>query len=97
MKTGRLDEILQMGASRVEVLVAGGQPFDRERLPPEVVSVSILGERWRVELEESALFTVLDYVQAQRARLLSVQPVRQSLEDYFFEELQQDARETGSA
>ncbi len=43
------------------------------------------GERWRIEVKEDALLDVLGQVRERGARILSVQPIRQSLEDYFVE------------
>jgi ABC-2 type transport system ATP-binding protein len=87
LSVGRLDEILDLNVSHVEVLAAGlsaeaaaslAVPADRRRA---------LGERIRLEVAEADVGQVATAVEALGGRILSVQPVRQSLEDYFFREL----------
>jgi ABC-2 type transport system ATP-binding protein len=85
VKTGRLDEILNLDVSHVEILVGGGDSFGE--LPYGVKAQQALGERWRLEVEEPHLVSVLQAVEAQGRRILSVQPIRQSLEEYFFKEM----------
>jgi ABC-2 type transport system ATP-binding protein len=85
IKVGRLDEILNQDVSHVEVLLSGGTEI--EALPAGVLSRQAIGERWRLEVDEGALARVLTAVTAGGARILSVQPIRQSLEDYFVREL----------
>ena len=46
-----------------------------------------MGERWRLEVAEGQLGSVVQAVEAAGGRILSVQPMRQSLEDYFFKEM----------
>ncbi len=46
-----------------------------------------MGERLRLEVGEGALGAVIRAVEAAGGRVLSVQPVRQSLEDYFIQEM----------
>jgi hypothetical protein len=46
-----------------------------------------MGERWTLHVPESQLGTVVQALQAAGGRILSVQPVRQSLEEYFFKEM----------
>ena len=46
-----------------------------------------LGERLRLRLPEAQLGSALEAARAAGGRVLSVQPVRQSLEDFFFREL----------
>src|SRR5262249_30093969 len=83
LKVGRLDEILGQDASQVEVLVSGGC---LDALPAKVQRQAI-GERWRLEVAEADLAALLSAVAAGGARILSVQPIRQSLEDYFLEQM----------
>jgi ABC-2 type transport system ATP-binding protein len=42
------------------------------------------GARCRIELPEEELYAALEMLRASEARILSVQPLRPSLEDYFF-------------
>jgi len=86
LRAGRLDEILSLDVSHLEVLIGwhGAAPADA---PAGARDRSVLGERWRLEVEEASLVSVLEWAVARRGRVLSVQPIRQSLEDYFFKEL----------
>jgi hypothetical protein len=70
-------------------LVSGGASVI-DAVPEGVISRQAVGERWRLEVEEAALAPLLTAVTAGGARILSVQPIRQSLEDYFFKELGED-------
>jgi ABC-2 type transport system ATP-binding protein len=86
LKSGRLDEILDLSVSHLEVLTSGG---DLRGAPPPsgVRACRELGERARLEVDEAGLLPALDWARARGARILAVQPVRQSLEDYFMQEM----------
>jgi ABC-2 type transport system ATP-binding protein len=85
MKVGRLDEILQVSVSHMEMLVSG---VDVARLEvPGIGAREAMGERWRLDVDEAALPEVVRAVQQSGGRILGVHPVRQSLEDYFFKEM----------
>jgi ABC-2 type transport system ATP-binding protein len=83
---GRLDEILALSVGRVEVLVSGLSEEAVGRIPGLKNRVR-LGERWQLELEEGSLATAVQLVQDSGGRVLSVQPSRQSLEEYFVEKI----------
>ena len=87
VRCGRLDEILNIDVARVEVLVAGlaAEALDGLAVPPEARHV--MGERCRLEVSEEALGSLLTDLAHRGARILAVQPVRQSLEDFFFREM----------
>jgi hypothetical protein len=69
----------------MEVFVTG---LDGSALAaPGITAREAMGERWRLLVEEASLGKVVSAVEAAGGRILSVQPVRQSLEDYFFKEL----------
>jgi ABC-2 type transport system ATP-binding protein len=86
LQMGRLDEILRLDASHMEVLATG---LDEEQLASltGVRARQKVGERVRLEVAEGALGEVIRAVEAAKGRTLSVQPIRQSLEDYFVEEM----------
>jgi len=87
LSVGRLDEILDVRVSHVEVL-AGGLPSGAVAgLPVPAERRRALGERQRFEIDEADVGRVVAAVEAAGGRILAVQPVRQSLEDYFFREL----------
>jgi ABC-2 type transport system ATP-binding protein len=84
LKEGRLDQILEVEVAHMEVMVSG---LEEAALPPGLVSRQPVGERWRLEVEEASLGSVIRAAEDAGGRILSALPVRQSLEDYFFKEL----------
>jgi ABC-2 type transport system ATP-binding protein len=93
LKVGALADLLRVDVTHMEVLasgVAAGAPgLDAAS---QVVRV---GDRLRLEVEERSLGRVVVAVEAAGGRVLGVQPVRRSLEDYFFEEMGGAAARTG--
>src|SRR5262245_5362762 len=84
LDVGPLARILSLDVSHMEVLVSGAAPG------PEIAGVrsrEAVGDRWRLEVEEKALARTIAAVEAAGGRILSVQPIRQSLEDYFIKEM----------
>ena len=85
LDVGPLATILRLDVSHVEVLVAD---IEAGRLDPARVRAwQALGERLRLEVDERDLGSVVRGVEDAGGRILAVQPIRQSLEDYFFKEL----------
>jgi ABC-2 type transport system ATP-binding protein len=82
LQAGRVSEILKVDASHMEVLIAG---VDGSALGSGVRACTPVGERWRLEVDTASLTSVLVTVERGGGRILSVQPIRQSLEDYFFD------------
>ncbi|HKC13104.1 MAG TPA: ABC transporter ATP-binding protein [Vicinamibacteria bacterium] len=89
LREGRLDEILELTTSAMEVLVTG---VDRSVLEAQtgLVAKSAVGERWRLEMAEDRLGAIVGAVEGAGGRILSVSPIRQSLEEYFFKEMAAD-------
>jgi ABC-2 type transport system ATP-binding protein len=85
VRVGALGEILRLDVTHMEVLAAGPEGG----LPPleGEAGREALGDRLRLEVEEEALGRVITGIEAAGGRVLSVQPVRQSLEDYFYREM----------
>lgn len=94
VQCGRLDEIVKVDVSHVEVLATGGREDLRTAPPPGVRGVRALGERWCFAVDETELMAVLEWLRDGGARILAVQPVRQSLEDVFVSQMQ-PSRERG--
>jgi ABC-2 type transport system ATP-binding protein len=90
LKVGALDQILTLDVSHLEVLVGGldeaaaGGLNARQRVR--------VGDRWNLEVDEKNLGALVAAVEALRGRVLSVQPIRQSLEEYFVKEMGGGAR-----
>jgi ABC-2 type transport system ATP-binding protein len=82
---GPLGQLLDVDVSHMEVLVAGVDATTLQA--PGIRSRHALGERWRLETEEASLGRLVSEVEKAGGRVLAVQPVRQSLEDYFFKQL----------
>jgi len=85
IRAGALAELLSLDVQHVEVFVSGlgeGAPALAPARRRERV-----GERVRLEVDERDLGRTVAAVEAAGGRILSVQPVRQTLEDYFFREM----------
>jgi ABC-2 type transport system ATP-binding protein len=85
IRVGALGEMLRLDVSHMEVLVAG--PESALAALEGESRREVLGDRIRLEVEEEALGRVISGVEAAGGRILGVQPVRQSLEDYFYREM----------
>lgn len=83
---GALDEILKLKAKGSEVLVGAFTPALVEALRGLTDGVRAAGDKLSLIVPEEKLPAVLDCIRQQGGRLLAVNPVRASLEDYFFEE-----------
>jgi ABC-2 type transport system ATP-binding protein len=84
---GRLDQILKLDVTHVDVLVSGLDEAAVRALPAGVDASVALGDRWRLQVKEPAVGAVVRGVEERRGHVLSVQPIRQSLEEYFFKEM----------
>ena len=82
LEVGALARILSLDVSHLEVLVGGVDEAAVAQLPGVTRRVR-MGERWSLEVEEASLGETVRAVEARRGRILGVQPVRQSLEEYF--------------
>jgi ABC-2 type transport system ATP-binding protein len=93
LKVGALGELLRLDVSHLELLAAGvaGPLAALEGLPAERV-----GDRLRAEVPEGRLGAAVAAIEAAGGRVLSVQPVRESLEDYFLRELGATGGDTGA-
>jgi len=84
LKVGALGDLLRIDVEHMEMFVSG-VALDAPALgatPRERV-----GDRLRIEVEERELGRIVAAVEAAGGRVLSVQPVRQTLEDYFLREV----------
>jgi len=85
--TGRIHDILRVDVSHVEILVSGMEAEALAKLPLGGGSCVRIGERARLEVAEKQIGPVVSAVQAANGRILSLQPIRHSLEDFFFEQI----------
>lgn len=85
LKVGVLGELLNLDVTHLEVLVAGAALS-----APGLAGLGALeqvGDRLRLEIPDGELGRVVAAVEGAGGRVLSVQPIRQSLEDYFVREM----------
>lgn len=85
VRVGALGEILRVDVERMEVLVVG--PESGLAVLDGEARREVLGDRIRLELEEKALGRAIASIESAGGRVLGVQPLRQSLEDYFYREM----------
>jgi len=85
LKLGALAEILTLDVSHLEVLVSGLDEAGAGRLG--IAERVRVGDRWSLEVGEKRLGEVVAAIEALGGRVLSVQPIRQSLEEYFVKEV----------
>jgi len=78
---GSPEEIVSIEVRGMEILF---EMRDARPLPVSLVhQASHIGDRYRIQVPESDLYAALDQLRDSRARILSVQPLRPTLEDYF--------------
>jgi ABC-2 type transport system ATP-binding protein len=83
---GTLDEILKLESTASEVLVGQPSPALLAALGALADAVHTAGDKLNLLVSDSNLYSVIDCVRQHRGRLLGVNPVRVSLEDYFFQQ-----------
>jgi ABC-2 type transport system ATP-binding protein len=93
---GALDDILRIDVAHMEVLVTGLSAEAAERLGVGAELRRAVGERWIFQVPEKELGSLVRAAEEGGGRILSVQPVRQSLEDFFFQEVGAASPSTGA-
>ncbi len=80
---GAPGEIVSVEIQGMEILF---EPHDASvALPTSLTArATAIGQRYRMQVPEAELYPVLDQLRAWNARILSVVPIRPTLEDYFF-------------
>jgi ABC-2 type transport system ATP-binding protein len=85
---GELNKILCLGVSTTELVLEGPSAEVMAELRPYVLSVIRTGERVCLEIpEESQVQRTLEIILRGRTKLISVNPVKRSLEDYFLQKV----------
>jgi ABC-2 type transport system ATP-binding protein len=85
---GELNKILTLGVSATELVLEGPSAEVLAELMPYTSSLVRTGERVCLEIgEESQVRRTLEIILRSRAKLISVNPVRRSLEDYFLQKV----------
>src|SRR5580692_2633575 len=79
---GSPGEIVSMEVQGMEILFEVGK---EQTLPANIAArAKNIGNRYRIEVAEEELYAVLEQLRGCEGRILSVAPLRPSLEDYFF-------------
>jgi ABC-2 type transport system ATP-binding protein len=79
---GSPGEIVSMEVQGMEILFEVGK---EQTLPANIAArAKNIGNRYRIEVAEAELYAVLEQLRGCAGRILSVAPLRPSLEDYFF-------------
>ena len=95
---GELREILSLGASTTELILENPPQAVLDQLRPLAVSLIRTGERVRLEiLEESSIEKALTVALTHKVKVVSLNPVKMSLEDYFLSKVSPDQREAAAA
>jgi len=90
---GALREILRLGASTTELVLENPAREILEELQPHVISTVRTGERVRLGIrDETSIPQVLEAALRHKARIISLNPVKMSLEDYFLAQVSQVER-----
>jgi ABC-2 type transport system ATP-binding protein len=85
---GELNTILRLGVSTTELVLDGPSPEVMAELMPYASSVIRTGERVRLEIaHESQVQVTLEILMRGKTKLISVNPVKRSLEDYFLQKV----------
>ncbi len=85
---GELREILSLGVSMTEIVLENPAPELLDELQPHSRTAVKTGNRVRIEIPmEAELDTVLGVILRRGAKLVSVNPVKMSLEDYFLAQM----------
>jgi ABC-2 type transport system ATP-binding protein len=91
---GELNAILSLGVSTTELVVESPSAEVMAELKAYVSSVIRTGERVRLEIpEEGKVQETLEIILRGRTKLISVNPVKRSLEDYFLQKVGAEAVE----
>jgi hypothetical protein len=87
-----LNAILCLGVSTTELVLEGPSAEVMAALRPYASSVIRTGERARLEIpEEANVQETLEIILRSRTKLISVNPVKRSLEDYFLQRVGAEA------
>ena len=83
-----MNTILCLGVSTTELVLEGPSAEVLAELMPYTSSLVRTGERVRLEIpEESQVQRSLEVILRSRAKLISLNPVKRSLEDYFVQKV----------
>lgn len=88
-QVGALDDILKVRIEGHEIIISGCSPEVQEEIGREGVEVRFMGDRLQVRVNTPGqMEAVLTKVFSDRLELISINPIRPSLEEYFFDKVQ---------
>ncbi|MFZ0962169.1 MAG: ABC transporter ATP-binding protein [Terriglobia bacterium] len=94
---GELRQILSLGASTTELTLENPSEGVLQELRPLVISMVRTGDRVRLQIrEDSNLEEVLALSLRHKAKVVSLNPVKMSLEDYFLAKVSQSEMESAA-
>ena len=89
---GELRQILSLGASLTELTLDNPLSGVLEELKPLAVSMVRTGDRMRLEIQdEASIEKILSICLRAKVKIISLNPVKMSLEDYFLSKVSPDA------
>ncbi len=92
-EVGALHEILKVRIEGHEIILVGPVLEMSDSLRPMCDELRLMGDRLHLRVQTSSqVEKILSYAVAHGAELLSVNPIRASLEDYFFSEVTHQSR-----
>jgi len=81
---GELRQILSLGVSTTELTLENPSPQMLDEMRPLIFSMVRTGERVRLEIhEEASIEKILEISLRNKAKVVSLNPIKMSLEDYF--------------
>jgi ABC-2 type transport system ATP-binding protein len=79
---GAPSDLVSVEVQGMEILF---EARDGNTLPEGITARAVaIGQRYQMQVPESELYEILDLLRSASARILSIAPVRPTLEDYFF-------------
>lgn len=91
-QVGSLEEILKVRIEGHEIILSGCSPEMRQEIERSGVEARSMGDRLQVRVNTAGqMEAVLAKVFSDRLELISINPIRPSLEEYFFQEVQKQS------
>jgi ABC-2 type transport system ATP-binding protein len=89
LDSGKLTDILRIEVASLEVIASGVDPTTLEELKACSEHMELLGERARIVIpKDTILDTLLSRIHKGNGKLISVNPIRESLEDFFVKRIE---------
>lgn len=92
-KVGNITELLNPKVKSIEVVIAGLSPVGKQTLEQMAFRTKDMGSEFIVNLaEEKYVAAVIDLISKEQAKLVSLVPLKESLEEVFMEEVKVSQR-----